>query len=688
MKQIIIIYISRDNYNSVGYYEEIEKRILSIESHKEKKADLRPTIGIGVLTYNHEKFIFECLQSIYKQRGKFKIKLYIIDDCSTDGTSCVIDKFLKNNNHKNIKVTFIKNEKNKGMISNMRSLINFFKDTDYFTFCEGDDFWITSFRIQKFVKYMIDNPFVSVAFNHFYLYDNSLSLDRNKTHINLNSKFYNSRDLIKGSNFIGNFSCCFYDSSYLNEFKDNIYDLTLYDFLFNTIYSNYGFIGNLNEYLSVYRFHGDSLWSSINETKRYINLYKYINEYNLYTNFIYDKEYRFFQNKILKSFIPSNFIDEDIMIIDNIFPCELSQFNYQEITTYLEYFDKIICLSTGSYMPIFKGGYNLDNEIQRYKMKHNALNTKLADYDVEKINAYNPKLLYFIFFNTVKQNWYYILSNKKPFIFELYPGGGFAFDDSDCDYMLKAIMSSKYFKKVIVTQKIVRDYLLKKNLCKKNQIELINGVVMPIEGLEKDYNVKHNYGFEKENLDIVFMAHKYTEKGVDKGYDIFIEIAKKIVLTKKNVKFHVVGGFCENDIDVSDISDNIEFYGNMPSIKFDDFFIDKDIILSPNTPNKICPGSFDGFPTASCTEAGLRKTAMFCTDPLSMNTLFEEKKEIEIIEHDVDSIIEMIYFYYDNPLKLKELGENGSKAIKRIYSYDNQIKPRIELLNSILKRSK
>lgn len=680
-------YITKENNDSV-YYKEIKTRITSIENNLEtKEINKIPIIGVGVLTYNHEKYIKECLFGVFKQKGNFKIKLTIIDDCSTDNTAQIIEEFLKDNKIKNIQVKFIRNSKNIGMVKNMKVLMNAFNNTDYFTFCEGDDFWISDLRINKFINYMKNNPFVSVAFNNLYIYNETDYFKKYDIHALLNQQFYNSRELINNENFIGNFSCCFYDSSYLDKIEDRFYDLTLYDFFFNTIYSNYGFIGNLGEYLSIYRYHSNSIWSSKKNIEKRMNMYKYINDYNKSLNFVYDLEYRNYHNLLLSNEIPTNYIKKDIMIIDNVFPSELSQFSYQEITSYLNYFKSIICISTGLFLPCFKDS-NHDRDIQKYKINNPELYDKITDYTDIKPWLFNPKLLYFIFFQSVKIHWDFIKKKKTPFVFELYPGGGFSFDDPECDLMLKKIMSSKYFKKVIVTQNVVRDYLLKKKLCKKSQIELIFGVVMPLNCLEKEYKFKYNYGINKKQLDIVFMAHKYTKRGVDKGYDTYIEVAKKLTSMYRNVYFHVVGGFTEEDIDVSNISDRIKFYGNLPGSELDEFFVDKDIILSPNIPNKIFQGSFDGFPTASCTEAGLRKTAMFCTDPLLMNNdKFKNNEEIVLIKPEVDDIVNKIKYYYDNPNKLKDIGEKGSAAIKKIYDYEHQIKPRINILNKVLGRN-
>ena len=43
-----------------------------------------------------------------------------------------------------------------------------------------------------------------------------------------------------------------------------------------------------------------------------------------------------------------------------------------------------------------------------------------------------------------------------------------------------------------------------------------------------------------------------------------------------------------------------------------------------------------------------------------------------------------IIYYYEHYDKLKELANNGRKKIADIYSYENQIIPRIKLLNNII----
>jgi spore maturation protein CgeB len=81
-------------------------------------------------------------------------------------------------------------------------------------------------------------------------------------------------------------------------------------------------------------------------------------------------------------------------------------------------------------------------------------------------------------------------------------------------------------------------------------------------------------------------------------------------------------------------------------------------------------------------EAGLRKVAMFCTDELKLNTHFTDNEEIVIIPHDAGSIVCMIEAFYEKPDKLRSIAEKGAAKMRKVYSYERQIMPRIKMLES------
>jgi len=92
--------------------------------------------------------------------------------------------------------------------------------------------------------------------------------------------------------------------------------------------------------------------------------------------------------------------------------------------------------------------------------------------------------------------------------------------------------------------------------------------------------------------------------------------------------------------------------------------------------------AFDGFPTGSCVEAGLRKVAVFCTDELKLNNYFIDNEEIVIIPHDADRIVRMIEAFYKKPAKLRSIAEKGAAKMREVDSCERQMLPRIKLLES------
>jgi hypothetical protein len=142
-------------------------------------------------------------------------------------------------------------------------------------------------------------------------------------------------------------------------------------------------------------------------------------------------------------------------------------------------------------------------------------------------------------------------------------------------------------------------------------------------------------------------------------------------------------------IEVADIKERIRFYGLQTAHWFEEFYRDKDIILSPNIPFQLLDGgAFDGFPTGCCTDAALHTVAIFCTDELNLNVRFTDREDIVLIPHDTSQIVEIVSFYCDHPSELQSVAEKGRDKVREIYSYENQIAPRIRILTELIKKER
>jgi glycosyltransferase involved in cell wall biosynthesis len=55
----------------------------------------RPKISVCVITYNQERYIRRCLQSLVDQQTNFDFEVIVGDDCSTDDTRAIVQEFLE-----------------------------------------------------------------------------------------------------------------------------------------------------------------------------------------------------------------------------------------------------------------------------------------------------------------------------------------------------------------------------------------------------------------------------------------------------------------------------------------------------------------------------------------------------------------------------------------------------------------
>lgn len=110
-------------------------------------------VSVIMITYNHEDYIRQALDSILMQHVNFNYEIIIGDDASTDKTQEIIREYqIKYPD----KIKSILREENVGPTRNgydvkMRS------KGKYIAVLEGDDYWIDEFKLQKQVDFLEKN---------------------------------------------------------------------------------------------------------------------------------------------------------------------------------------------------------------------------------------------------------------------------------------------------------------------------------------------------------------------------------------------------------------------------------------------------------------------------------------------------------------------------------------------------
>lgn len=115
-----------------------------------------PLVAILCITYNHVAFIADAIDSFLAQDTTFPFRVIIHDDASDDGTSDVVLNYAKR--YPVIIQAIIQK-------CNLRSrslprwpYIQPLLTCPYIAFCEGDDYWTDSLKLQTQIDFLQDNP--------------------------------------------------------------------------------------------------------------------------------------------------------------------------------------------------------------------------------------------------------------------------------------------------------------------------------------------------------------------------------------------------------------------------------------------------------------------------------------------------------------------------------------------------
>ena len=142
-------------------------------------------ISTIVTVYNLEKFIDECLQSIFAQTVP-PDEIIVVDDCSTDNSASIIKKYAG-------KITYIKMPKNSGVLLSFISGIEN-ATGDILSFLDGDDIWHKN-KLEEISKMFLEDE-SRILVTHDYECINGN--DNNRDYNNDNTH-YNTAEIVKKS---------------------------------------------------------------------------------------------------------------------------------------------------------------------------------------------------------------------------------------------------------------------------------------------------------------------------------------------------------------------------------------------------------------------------------------------------------------------------------------------------------
>lgn len=235
-------------------------------------------VSVCIITYNHHKYIQQCLDTVLLQEMSTPWEIVIGDDCSNDGTREICHQYQQQHPEK---IRVLHREKNLGMI---RNLMDTFLacSGEYVAFIEGDDYWSDPLKLQKQADLLDSSPDASLCFHNALIKFMRKDEDAERPfHAQLQKKVFTTEDLLKQW-FIPSASvmCRKYENF---SFPEWFVHCKSGDIPFLLLMSLRGNIHYIDEVMSVYRVHDEGVSSTHNGYIKIIAMIFIYENFNIYS---------------------------------------------------------------------------------------------------------------------------------------------------------------------------------------------------------------------------------------------------------------------------------------------------------------------------------------------------------------------------------------------------------------------
>jgi lipopolysaccharide transport system ATP-binding protein len=366
---------------------------------------------------------------------------------------------------------------------------------------------------------------------------------------------------------------------------------------------------------------------------------------------------------------------DELVVLDDFFPNLLTGFRVAEYNAYLGAFGNLRVLSALSAFAI---------EHARYAARYPQFASRVERFSRRDLRG--AKLAYINFLNNAALFLPHLERHGLPFALTLYPGGGLGLREAPSDSKLLQVLSSPLLRSLTVTQPVTERYVIDfaaQHGLRLAPLRLVPGVVVnPMYSSSATPAHRPYFGEAKAMFDICFVAEKYMARGENKGYPEFIAMAHAL-RDEPALRFHVVGSFTADDVDVAALGKRISFHGRIETIDLPGFFDGMDLVVSPNKPFLLHPGNFDGFPTGACVEASLCGVAVMASDALKQNPGYHSGDSILIVPPAADAMVEGLRGLLREPGRVASMARAGQALTRRWYAPEVQIGRRREVLEAV-----
>jgi glycosyltransferase involved in cell wall biosynthesis len=223
-----------------------------------------PAVSVIVLTYNHESHIAEAIRSVLAQQNVSGLEVLIAEDCSTDQTRLIVDRLVAEAPQR---LRRLPRERNLGLSANLEDAFHQCLGR-YIAILEGDDVWIDARKLEKMRAAMDAHPEWTGCFHAVeYRFDGVRPPDF--TPVAAPARAVVEWQDLAPMNYVPTYSAVMYRRGVVTEFPTWHRRLICGDWALHVLHAAHGGLGYLPEAMTAYRVHPNSLWSTLDESRRW-----------------------------------------------------------------------------------------------------------------------------------------------------------------------------------------------------------------------------------------------------------------------------------------------------------------------------------------------------------------------------------------------------------------------------------
>lgn len=237
-------------------------------------------VSVWMTTYNHEKYISQCLDSILSQKTNFEFEVILGEDCSTDRTREIVIKYRENFPDK-IKLFFP--ERNMGAMQIDIPTWKMCKG-EYLALMNGDDYWTDENKLQIQADLLDKNPDTVLCFHKALIVNETNGTSEETVYLEPDDTLP-AESLLNGYNPIQTSTVMHRNIVEVPEWYS---ELPYGDMYFYLMLSQRGKIKYTDKLMSVYRIHSQGHWQGDSIKKNLVKDLKFYGVMNKLLNRKYD----------------------------------------------------------------------------------------------------------------------------------------------------------------------------------------------------------------------------------------------------------------------------------------------------------------------------------------------------------------------------------------------------------------